>query len=52
MIEIEINGQTLEVENGEKLISICDKQGIEVPRFCYHKDLSIAANCRMCLVVC
>jgi NADH-quinone oxidoreductase subunit G len=50
MIEIEINGQALEVENGEKLISICDKQGIEVPRFCYHKDLSIAANCRMCLV--
>ena len=51
MIEIEINGKVIECENGERIISVCDREDIPVPRFCYHKNLSIAANCRMCLVV-
>ena len=50
MIKIEINGKTLTVEQGETIIEIADKQGIYIPRFCYHKKLSVAANCRMCLV--
>ena len=49
-VKIEINGQTLEAENGAMLIEIADQHGISIPRFCYHKNLSIAANCRMCLV--
>lgn len=50
MIEIEIDGKTLEVEPGSMIIEVADKAGIAIPRFCYHKKLSIAANCRMCLV--
>lgn len=50
MIEIEIDGKTLEVEPGSMIIEVADKAGIPIPRFCYHKKLSIAANCRMCLV--
>jgi len=50
MATIEINGQTLEVEAGEMLIRVADRAGIYIPRFCYHDKLSIAANCRMCLV--
>jgi NADH-quinone oxidoreductase subunit G len=50
MIEIEINGKTIEVEQGSMIIEAADKHGIPIPRFCYHKKLSIAANCRMCLV--
>ncbi|MBL4851556.1 MAG: NADH-quinone oxidoreductase subunit G, partial [Gammaproteobacteria bacterium] len=47
---IEIDGQKLEAENGALLIEVADKAGIHIPRFCYHDKLSIAANCRMCLV--
>lgn len=50
MIEIEIDGKTLEAESGSMIIEVADKYGISIPRFCYHKKLSIAANCRMCLV--
>ena len=49
-IEIEIDGQLVSANQGDSIISIADREGIEVPRFCYHKKLSVAANCRMCLV--
>ncbi len=50
MATIEIDGNTIEVENGKMIIEVADEQGIYIPRFCYHKKLSVAANCRMCLV--
>ena len=50
MVEIEIDGKALEVEYGSTIIDAADKLGIAIPRFCYHKKLSVAANCRMCLV--
>lgn len=49
-IEIEIDGNVVNAKAGEMLIAVTDREGISVPRFCYHKKLSIAANCRMCLV--
>jgi len=49
-IEIEINGKSVETEQGAMIIEAADAVGIAIPRFCYHKKLSIAANCRMCLV--
>ncbi len=50
MLNIEIDGQQLEVDDGTTIIDAADKVGISIPRFCYHKKLSVAANCRMCLV--
>lgn len=50
MAIIEIDGKTIEVENGKMIIEVADEQGIHIPRFCYHKKLSVAASCRMCLV--
>ncbi len=50
MIDIEINGKKLQVEPGTMIIEVADNAGIHIPRFCYHRKLSIAANCRMCLV--
>src|ERR1044072_4583766 len=50
MIEIEIDGKPLQAEQGSMIIEAADKAGIPIPRFCYHKKLSIAANCRMCLI--
>lgn len=50
MVEIEIDGQKLQAEQGSMIIEAADAAGITIPRFCYHKKLSIAANCRMCLV--
>ncbi|QDP71744.1 NADH-quinone oxidoreductase subunit G [Legionella israelensis] len=50
MATIEIDGKTLEAENGKMIIEVADDAGIHIPRFCYHKKLSVAANCRMCLV--
>ncbi|WP_028389098.1 NADH-quinone oxidoreductase subunit NuoG [Legionella fairfieldensis] len=50
MATIEIDGKTFEVENGKMIIEVADEAGIYIPRFCYHKKLSVAANCRMCLV--
>jgi len=49
-ITIEINGQSLDARKGAMLIEVADEAGITIPRFCYHKKLSISANCRMCLV--
>ncbi len=45
-----IDGQLIEVEDGLTLIQACEQAGIVIPRFCYHERLSIAGNCRMCLV--
>lgn len=50
MATIEIDGKPFESENGKMIIEVADEAGITIPRFCYHKKLSIAANCRMCLV--
>ena len=50
MVELEINGQKVEVAEGSVLMQAAEKAGIYIPHFCYHKKLSIAANCRMCLV--
>lgn len=50
MVSIEINGQQLQVPEGTMVIQAADDAGITIPRFCYHKKLSVAANCRMCLV--
>ncbi len=50
MLEIEIDGKTTEVADGSTVMDAAYKLGIFVPHFCYHKKLSIAANCRMCLV--
>ena len=49
-LNIEINGISLQVKQGKMLIEAADEAGIVIPRFCYHKKLSVAANCRMCLV--
>lgn len=49
-INVEINGNVVKAKVDEMLIAVTDREGISVPRFCYHKKLSIAANCRMCLV--
>lgn len=50
MLELEIDGKKTMVAEGTSIIEVADKMGIYIPRFCYHKKLSIAANCRMCLV--
>ena len=50
MVNIEVNGIAMEVPKNSMIIEATDKAGISVPRFCYHAKLSIAANCRMCLV--
>lgn len=50
MLNIEIDGKAVEVDHGTTIIDAADKLGIAIPRFCYHKKLSVAANCRMCLV--
>ncbi|HIE40615.1 MAG TPA: NADH-quinone oxidoreductase subunit G [Thiomicrorhabdus sp.] len=50
MVKVEINGQIVEAHEGDMLIDVADDAQISIPRFCYHKKLSIAANCRMCLV--
>ncbi len=50
MANIEIDGKKLDVREGAMLIEAADEAGINIPRFCYHKKLSIAANCRMCLI--
>jgi len=49
-ITIEIDGKSLTATRGQMLIEVTDANNIYVPRFCYHKKLSVAANCRMCLV--
>jgi NADH-quinone oxidoreductase subunit G len=48
--QLMIDGKPIEVEDGITLIQACEQAGVEIPRFCYHERLSIAGNCRMCLV--
>ncbi len=50
MIEIELDGKKVEITEGSMIMHAADKAGTYIPHFCYHKKLSIAANCRMCLV--
>jgi NADH-quinone oxidoreductase subunit G len=50
MIEIELDGQKVEITEGSMIMHAANKAGTYIPHFCYHKKLSIAANCRMCLV--
>jgi NADH-quinone oxidoreductase subunit G len=50
MIEIEIDGKSLQVAEGSTIMDAAHEAGTYIPHFCYHKKLSIAANCRMCLV--
>ena len=50
MIEIELDGNKVEVQEGCMIMHAAEKAGTYIPHFCYHKKLSIAANCRMCLV--
>jgi NADH-quinone oxidoreductase subunit G len=50
MVEIEVDGKKVEVNEGSMVMHAANKLDIYVPHFCYHKKLSIAANCRMCLV--
>ena len=50
MIKLKVNETDLEVEEGLTVLQACEKAGVEIPRFCYHEKLSIAGNCRMCLV--
>ncbi|MCU0957985.1 MAG: NADH-quinone oxidoreductase subunit NuoG [Hydrogenophaga sp.] len=50
MVEIELDGQKVEVPAGSMVMHAAEKAGTYIPHFCYHKKLSIAANCRMCLV--
>ena len=49
-IKLEIDGRTISADKGQMLIEVTDKNDIYIPRFCYHKKLTIAANCRMCLI--
>ncbi|KAF0138773.1 MAG: nuoG [Rhodospirillaceae bacterium] len=50
MPKLTIDGIKIEVEPGSTVLQACERLGIEIPRFCYHERLSIAGNCRMCLV--
>ncbi|KAM8903778.1 NADH-ubiquinone oxidoreductase 75 kDa subunit, mitochondrial isoform 1-T1 [Spinachia spinachia] len=50
MVEVFVDGKPLEVEQGTTVLQACEKAGIQIPRFCYHERLSVAGNCRMCLV--
>jgi len=50
MVELTIDNQSIRVEPGTTILAACGALGIEIPRFCYHEELSIAGNCRMCLV--
>jgi len=50
LVNIEVDGVPLQAAKGSMIIQATDKAGISIPRFCYHRKLSIAANCRMCLV--
>jgi NADH-quinone oxidoreductase subunit G len=50
LLNIEINGVALTARKGQMIIQAADAAGITIPRFCYHEKLSVAANCRMCLV--
>ena len=50
MLKLKVNDIGIEVEEGLTVLQACEQVGVEIPRFCYHEKLSIAGNCRMCLV--
>ena len=50
MLKIKVNDVDIDVEEGLTVLQACEQAGVEIPRFCYHEKLSIAGNCRMCLV--
>jgi len=50
MLKLKVNNNEVEVDEGLTVLQACEKAGVEIPRFCYHEKLSIAGNCRMCLV--
>ena len=50
MLKLKINNIDIKVEEGLTVLQACEEAGAEIPRFCYHEKLSIAGNCRMCLV--
>jgi len=50
MLKVKVNDIEIEIEEGLTVLQACEKAGVEIPRFCYHEKLSIAGNCRMCLV--
>lgn len=49
-IKVEVNGNEVEIPNGATVYNACEEAGVYIPHFCYHDRLSIAGNCRMCLV--
>ncbi len=50
MAKLTVDGTEVEVPNGSSVLQACEAVGVEIPRFCYHERLSVAGNCRMCLV--
>ena len=50
MPKLIVNDKEIEIEEGLTVLQACEQAGAEIPRFCYHEKLSIAGNCRMCLV--
>ena len=50
MLKLKVNNIEVEIEEGLTVLQACEKAEVEIPRFCYHEKLSIAGNCRMCLV--
>lgn len=50
MTKLTVDGIDIEVPNGSSVLQACEVAGVEIPRFCYHERLSVAGNCRMCLV--
>jgi len=49
-VNIEVDGVALKAKKGAMIMQVTDAAGVYIPRFCYHEKLSVAANCRMCLV--
>ena len=50
MLKLKVNDKDIEIDEGLTVLQACEQAGVEIPRFCYHEKLSIAGNCRMCLV--
>ena len=50
MIEVIVDGNPVQIESGSSILQAIESTGINVPRFCFHERLSVAGNCRMCLV--
>ena len=49
-VKVYVDGKPVRVEPGTTVLRACEQAGVQIPRFCYHERLSIAGNCRMCLV--